>query len=95
MFKPNSNPYSNSKPNYNYNPDQVRGSNESRPRLLVGDVVRLRPLLADLDMLSNSYPFFFQKFELIGNVLLLGLEFELELELELGLDLGLDLVLDL
>lgn len=49
---------------------KVRGSNENRPKILVGDLVRLRPLFEDLDAVNKKhYPYIMQPFELTGSVL--------------------------
>ena len=48
----------------------MRGSNENRPKILVGDLVRLRPLFEDLDAVNKKhYPYIMQPFELTGSVL--------------------------
>jgi hypothetical protein len=48
----------------------VRGSNENRPKILVGDLVRLRPLFEDLDARNKKHcPYIMQPFELTGSVL--------------------------
>ena len=57
-------------PSFNSRQSKVRGSNENRPKILVGDLVRLRPLFEDLDAMNKKHcPYIMQPFEFTGSVL--------------------------